>query len=57
MTLALIFGILLTSYRSIANKLIGDWHAYLISAFVGIVVTLAFMGVYSMTKKKIFQRD
>ena len=56
-TLALVLGILFLSYRDVANKLLGDWHGYLISAFVGIVFTLIFMGAYSMTKEKILKGD
>lgn len=56
-TLALVLGILFLSYRDVATKLLGDWHGYLISAFVGIVFTLAFMGVYSMTKERILKDD
>jgi hypothetical protein len=56
-TLTLVLGILFLSYRDVATKLLGDWHEYLISAFVGIVLTLVFMGVYSMSKERILKDD
>lgn len=56
-TLFLVFAILFGSYPHVAAKLVGNWHDYIISAFVGIVLTLAFMGIYSTTKGKILKED
>lgn len=56
-TLALIFTVLIVSYRDVAKKLLGNWNEYLISAFVGIVLTLLATGVYTFAKQRLLDSD
>jgi hypothetical protein len=55
--LTLMFVILFVNYQTVAKELVGNWRDYLVSGFVGIILTLAFMGIYSMTKGKILKKD
>lgn len=55
--LTLMFGILFVSYKTVAKELVGNWRDYIISGFVGIILTLVFMGIYSVTKGKILRED
>jgi hypothetical protein len=55
--LVLFFSILFVKHRSVATKLLGDWQDYFESGLVGIILTLAFMGTYSLAKNRIIKQN
>lgn len=51
--LILLGTVLYMQYRAVAYALVAEWNSYLISGFIGIVITLVFSGLYGILKKKI----
>ena len=52
-TLALVLGILVVSHPTVAAQMIGDWQGYLVSSFVGILVSIVVMGSISVARGRI----
>ncbi|MEP1588676.1 MAG: hypothetical protein ABJJ92_17620, partial [Tateyamaria sp.] len=49
-TLALVLGILIVSHPTVAEQMVGDWQGYLVSSFVGILLSIVVMGSVSVAR-------
>lgn len=54
--LALVLSILSASYPEALTGIFGKWEEFLVSSFVGIVLTLVFMAVYTFVQSRLLNR-